>query len=163
MRRNITAIQMAITLAAALLLGCAHAERSGTTAEIEGRWEVKWCDKRAPASECGGFAVELNRNGDLVTGESFGARPRLAQIDEGGRVHGLLVGTTAVLTVESLRSGAIYLVRVSVGGNCLHWKVEDTIRPAEQDIDIIAFDEVLTRVSAAKGGEISGNQARACK
>ena len=83
-----------------------------------------------------------------ISGESSGARVRLAQIDDGGIVHGIAIDNTAVLTIESLRSGGIYLIEATVDGRCMHWKVRDTIRKAEQDIDIVATDDVLTNKRA---------------
>ncbi|SDQ58077.1 hypothetical protein [Pseudoxanthomonas sp. CF125] len=118
--------------------------------DFSGEWSVKWCDKTAPEAECGGFSADLIQEGDRVNGESSGARVRLAQVDEGGVIHGIAIGDTAILTIESLRSGAIYLVQASIHGNCMRWKIRDTVRPADGDIDIVALDDVLTRDSAAQ-------------
>lgn len=148
MRKDRLRAVFAIPVVCMSLLGCAHAQKSASAADFSGNWSVKWCDKTAPEADCGGFFVELKQQGDLLSGESYGARVRLAQIDEGGVVHGLTNGQTAVLTVESGRSGAIYLVQASIDGDCMHWTMRDTVRPAERDIDIVAFDDVLTRAGA---------------
>jgi hypothetical protein len=113
--------------------------------DFNGSWSVQWCDKTDPKADCGGFDVDLTQVGDKISGESFGARVRLAQIDEGGIIHGIAIGNTAVFTIESLRSGGIYLIEATVDGRCLHWKMRDTVHRTEQDIDIIAEDDVLTK------------------
>jgi hypothetical protein len=106
---------------------------------------VQWCDTSAPDTGCGGFGVDLLQKGDSLRGEYSGARPKLSQIDESGVIHGVVVGNTAVLTVESRRSGAIYLVQATVHRDCMRWTLRDTVRVPDGDIDIIALDEVLSR------------------
>lgn len=126
--------------------GCAsRAAAQSSDADFHGAWSVQWCDKAAPEADCGGFDVDLSQQGDKLSGESFGARPRLSQIDEGGVIRGVAVGDSAILAIESRRSGGIYLVKVTVEGDCMRWKVRDTVREPEGDIDIIALDDVLTR------------------
>jgi hypothetical protein len=126
--------------------GCAsHVATRSPDVDFRGSWSVQWCDKTAAEAECGRFDVELSQQGDAITGESFGARPRLSQIDEGGVIRGVAVGDSAILAIESLRNGGIYLVKVTVEGDCMRWKVRDTLRAPEGDIDIIALDDVLTR------------------
>jgi hypothetical protein len=126
--------------------GCAsRAAARSPGADFRGSWSVQWCDKTAPEAECGRFDVELSQQGDALAGASFGARPRLSQIDEGGVIRGVAVGDSAILAIESLRSGGIYLVKVTVEGDCMRWKLRDTLRAPERDIDIIALDDVLTR------------------
>jgi hypothetical protein len=116
--------------------------------------------KTEPKADCGGFDIDLTQEGDKISGDAFGARVRLAQIDEGGVIHGIAIGSTAILTIESLRSSGIYLIKATVDGDCMRWKMRDTIRPAEQDIDIIAFDDVLTKRSETRSndGDAAGPQ-----
>lgn len=125
--------------------------------DFSGSWSVQWCDKTEPEADCGGFDIDLIQAGDKISGDAFGARVRLAQIDEGGIIHGIAVGNTAILTIESLRSGGIYLVKAAVDGNCMRWEVRDTIRKAERDIDIIALDDVLTkrRETRSEDGDVA--------
>jgi len=119
--------------------------QSNARADFNGSWSVQWCDKTEPGADCGGFYIDLIHKDDRISGGSFGASVRLAQIDEDGVIHGIAVGNTAVLTIESLRSGGIYLVKATADGDCMRWKMQGTIRPAERDLDIIALDDVLTR------------------
>lgn len=128
-----------------------------TNTDFSGSWSVQWCDKTEPEADCGGFDIDLTQAGDKISGDAFGARVRLAQIDEGGIIHGIAVGNTAILTIESLRSGGIYLVKAAVDGNCMRWEVRDTIRKAERDIDIIALDDVLTkrRETRSEDGDVA--------
>ena len=139
-----------LTLCASLIACASDQPVQTAKADFNGGWSVKWCDKTAPEAECGGFSADLVQAGDKISGESFGSRVRLAQIDEGGVIRGIVIGDTAILTIESLRSGAIYLVQASIQGNCMHWKMRDTVRLADHDIDIVAFDDVLTRNSAGQ-------------
>ncbi|GAB3380750.1 hypothetical protein [Lysobacter fragariae] len=129
--------------------------------DFTGDWSVQWCDKTDPAAECGGFDVTLAQAGDKISGESFGARVRLAQTDEGGIIHGIAVGNTAVLTVESLRSGGIYLIQATVDGRCMRWKIRETVHQVEQDIDIIAMDDVLTKKQSS--GKVAGKKEVDCR
>lgn len=119
--------------------------KPSANADFSGSWSVQWCDKTDLEADCGGFDIDLTQAGDKISGDAFGARVRLAQIDEGGIIHGIAVGNTAILTIESLRSGGIYLIEAAVDGNCMRWEMRDTIRRAERDIDIIALDDVLTK------------------
>lgn len=140
---------MRSTLIASLALviaGCASHAR-GRAEAFSGEWSVEWCDKSDSKADCGGFSVSLAQVGDQLCGSYSGARVRLTQIDEGGSraIRGVVVGGTAVLTVESGRSGAIYLVSADVRGDRMRWKLRDTVREADQDIDIIASDEELAR------------------
>ncbi len=127
--------------------------------DFGGEWSVKWCDKTDPQADCGGFYLSLVQEGDRLCGSYNGARVRLSQIDDGGSraIHGVVVGDTAVLTIESGRSGAIYLVSASVRGDRMRWKMRDTVREADQDIDIIARDDELRR--RPPGDELSERHA----
>ncbi|MGY1531504.1 hypothetical protein [Luteimonas sp. A649] len=128
-------------------------QQPGASADFSGSWGVQWCDNTAPEADCGRFDIDLTQAGDKISGDSFGARVRLAQIDEGGIIHGIAVGNTAILTIESLRSGGIYLIKAAVDGDCMRWEMRDTIRKAETDIDIIALDDVLTKSLAGRSGD----------
>lgn len=132
----------------------------GANADFSGSWSVQWCDKTDPEADCGGFDIDLTQAGDKISGDAFGARVRLAQIDEGGIIHGIAVGNTAILTIESLRSGGIYLIKAAIDGNCMRWEMRDTIRKAERDIDIIALDDVLTKRLEARSedGDVAAPQ-----
>ncbi|WP_156383523.1 hypothetical protein [Pseudoxanthomonas sp. Root65] len=147
------------TLASFLLFSCAGLAACTSSppvqaakADFNGNWSVQWCDKTDPDADCGGFDVDLTHVGDKISGEYFGARARLAQIDEGGVVRGIAIGNTAILRIESLRSGGIYLVEATIEGRCMHWKMRDTVRKRERDIDIIAGEDVLTKRSNVPSG-----------
>jgi hypothetical protein len=135
-------------------VGCAsHAAPRTSPADFSGQWSVQWCDKTDQNADCGGFDITLTQTDDLIAGESFGARARLAQIDEGGVIHGIATNGTAIMTIESLRSGGIYLVEATIDGRCMRWKVRDTVRKPEHDIDIIAMDDILTKKRNAPSDE----------
>ena len=162
-RFTLQASALALIASSAGLGGCAsNPPTKASKADFNGSWSVQWCDKTDPDADCGGFDVDLTQIGDKVSGESFGARARLSQIDEGGVVHGIAIGNTAILTIESMRSGGIYLVEATIDGRCMHWKMRDTIRRSERDIDIIAGEDVLT-----KSGNVSSsndlNQETDCR
>lgn len=113
-----------------------------------GFWHVKWCDKRNPNLDCGGFNITLIQNGDRICGDFGGALVNLRQTDE-GTIVGTKVGNTAILAVESMRNQSILLVRVERIGDKLHWKAVDQIRRGEGDIDVIGTDELLTRAATS--------------
>ena len=130
---------------------------------FDGEWSVKWCDKTDPGADCGGFFLTLVQDGDRLCGTYDGARVRLSQLDEGEprSIRGAVVGNVAVLTIESARSGDIYLVRASVQGNTLRWRILETINDVDGDIDIIAYDDTLQRKS--RGAPVSERRAGAIK
>jgi hypothetical protein len=148
-RRSVSGALASFLLASyAGLAACASSPPvQAAKVDFNGKWSVQWCDKTDPNADCGGFNVDLTHIGDKINGESFGARARLAQTDEGGTIHGIAIGNTAVLTIESLRSGGIYLIEATIDGRCMHWKMRDTVRESKRDIDIIATDDVLTKAS----------------
>ena len=71
---------------------------------------------------------------------------RLTQSDEDDSIHGVVPGKSAVLAVESGRSGAIYLAQIVLDGPRMHWTLRDRIRNADGDIDLLAKDEWLQRL-----------------
>jgi hypothetical protein len=132
------------------LLACASIQPAYASKPVfDGEWSVQWCDKTDPRADCGGFNLSLAQNGDRLCGTYDGARARLSQIDEGDAraIHGAVVGNVAILTIESARSGDIYLVRASVQGDVLRWRMLDTVKDVDGDIDIIAYDDTLRRNS----------------
>lgn len=152
-RFTVQASALALIASCAGLGACASTSRAhAVKADFNGSWSVQWCDKTDPDADCGGFDVDLIQVGDKISGESFGARARLAQIDEGGIVHGIAIGNTAILTIESMRSGGIYLVKATIDGRCMHWNMRDTVRRSERDIDIIAGEDVLTKSRDVSSG-----------
>jgi len=138
-----------LSAAVLALAGCtAQAARPAKPA-FEGEWSVKWCDRNDPKAECGGFYLTLVQREDRLCGTYDGARVRLSQLDEGdpGAVRGVVIGREAVLTIESARSGDLHLVRASVVGDLMRWRVVDTVRDNDGDIDIIALDDTLKRAA----------------
>lgn len=146
-RNCLASLRWVSILAATMTAGCAaHAERPAKLA-FDGDWSVQWCDKTSPEAECGGFHLSLVQQGDRLCGTYDGARVRLSQLDEGGAraIRGVVIGNDAVMSIESGRSGDIYLVRARVRGDKMHWRIVDTVHDNEGDIDIIALDDTLRR------------------
>lgn len=132
------------------------------TNPFDGEWTVTWCDQSRPEADCGGFNLGLVQQGNRLCGTYDSARAGLTQIDEGGRVSGTANGENATLTIESERSGGKYTAIASISGDQLHWRLQDTLREADRDIDIIAIDEMLDRRPlqedlAAKHAEIASD------
>jgi len=140
-----TQASLLITLCAGACACTTSSSAQTKKPNFEGAWSVEWCDKSRPHTDCGGFNLDLVQSGSALCGSYDSARVGLSQIDEGGRVSGTANGGSAVLTVESERSGGKYAVQAVLIGNQLHWKLGQTIRPADRDIDIIAIDEKLSR------------------
>jgi hypothetical protein len=134
------------------------AEPVNTKVNFSGGWSVKWCDKKNPKLDCGGFNITLIQDGDRICGDFGGALVNLRQIDE-GTIIGTLVGNTAVLAVESMRNQEIVLVRAEIHGNALNWKEVDNIKRGGNDISIIATDDVLKKdiqsISVSKKNRVS--------
>ncbi|MGE8281863.1 MAG: hypothetical protein ACN6O2_15695 [Stenotrophomonas sp.] len=146
MRRFVFTLVGLLPALCAGLIACASSPSAwAAKANFDGEWSVEWCDRTAPEADCGGFTASLVQDGDRLCGDYSGARVRLTQIDEGGRILGIVIGSTAVLTIESERSGGIYLVQASVDGDRMDWKMRDTVRRADHDIDIIAQNDELKR------------------
>ena len=138
-------ISLLLALGLTTLPGCASTSTTPPTADFNGGWSVKWCDRSNPKLDCGGFNVSLVQEGKRLCGDFGGALVNLRQIDD-GTVEGTVVGDIAMLSVQSNRNGSIHLVRAELQGDALNWKVVDQIRKADNnDIDIIASDDVLQR------------------
>ena len=138
-----------LALATATLPACASTPKSPPTADFSGNWHVKWCDRTNPKLDCGGFDISVVQEGNRLCGDFGGALVNLRQIDDGTLI-GTAVGNTAVLAVQSRRNGVIVLVRAELLGDRLKWKVVDDIRRAENnDIEVIALDDVLQRAPSS--------------
>lgn len=154
---------LAIIRAARTNIGfCSRNVKDRGDRPFDGEWGVTWCDKSKPEADCGGFNLGLVQMGNRLCGAYDSARARLSQIDEGGRVLGTVKGDSAVLTIESERSGGKYVAHATLDGNQLHWRLGETTRMADRDIDIIAIDESLDRRSlqgdlALKHAEIASD------
>ena len=152
----------------AMLIACASSSAApvNSKANFSGGWSVKWCDKKNPKLDCGGFNITLIQDGDRICGDFGGALVNLRQVDE-GTIIGTVVGNTAVLAVESLRNQEIVLVRAELHGNALNWKEVDNIKRGGNDISIIATDDVLKKdiqsTSASKKNHVSKKNCGAYK
>lgn len=137
---------MSVLILQITMTGCASAgPAESSAADFNGKWSVEWCDKGKPNAECGGFVATLVQDEDRICGTYSSVDSRLMQSDEDGSIHGVVMGKSAVLTVESGRSGAIYLAQILLDERRMHWKLRDRIRKADGDIDLIAQDEWLRR------------------
>lgn len=133
--------------------------------DFNGAWSVKWCDNTAPDADCGGFHLYLVQAGEKLCGSFFGARVRLSQIDEGDSrsVLGMAVGSTAVLTIRSGRTNAIYLAKAEHKGGNLEWRVTETIDANRTgDIDIVASDARLVRNESVEAVDYLGRVRGEC-
>lgn len=125
--------------------------------KFAGNWSIEWCDKDHPEWDCGGFDISLVQEGERLCGDFGGQRINRTQIDE-GNIVGTVVGNTAILAVKSLRSGRIALVRAELGGHQLRWKDIDSIDRGGDDINLIAGDAILSRVTGEKNEDVSGRR-----
>ena len=139
------ATSLLLLLGLTALPGSASTPNAPTLANFGGAWKVNACDRANPTLDCGVFDVRLIQEGERLCGDFGGALIKLRQIDA-GRLEGLVVGDTALLTLRSNRNGSIHFVRAELRGDALNWKVVDRIRkPDNNHIDIIASDDVLQR------------------
>lgn len=157
-----TPARLLLVLSLALLVACAFSPSvTSANADFNGGWSVKWCDKKNPKLDCGGFNITLVQEGDRICGDFGGALVNLRQTDEGS-IIGTVAGNTAVLAVESMRSQTIVLVRADHQGGTLHWKVTDNIKRGGTDIDVIALDDILARDSKNSSTPKKDGDARKC-
>lgn len=125
-------------------------------ADLSGVWGSDRCSESGQEAPCGTFVLYLVQKKDRVCGSYFGGRPHLSQVDEGGArsALGIVVGNTAVVSIESARNGAIYLGTARKSGNTLRWQVVETIKkPSSSDVDFIAHDESLKRKAGSASAE----------
>lgn len=157
-RSTISALASFLLASSAGLAACTSSPPAqAAKVDFNGAWSVEWCDQSKPNADCGGFNLDLVQDGSRLCGSYDSARAGLSQIDEGGRVSGSANGNSAVLTVESERSGGKYVAHAVLDGDQIHWKLGETIREANQDIDIIAIDEKLDRRPLQ--GDLASNHA----
>lgn len=147
-KRTLLLGTMALTQAAGAAQPASVVPAKGT---FTGAWSVQWCDKSQPAADCGGFTVYLVEQGGRICGAHDGASPGLSRLDEGGdrSVLGMAVGSTAVLTVQSGRSGGVSLVTVKRQRDALNWLRTETVTQGNGDTDVIANKAVLRREKPA--------------
>ncbi|MBB3175807.1 hypothetical protein [Variovorax sp. Sphag1AA] len=126
------------------IASCRRNVNDGGNKPFDGEWSATWCDKSNPEADCGGFNLGLVQRGNRLCGTYDSARVRLSQID-GGSVLGIAKGDSAVLTIESERSGGKYIAHAMLDGDKLHWRLGGTVLKAHRDIDIIAIDERLDK------------------
>lgn len=128
-------------------------------ADLSGAWGSDRCSESGQEASCGTFVLYLVQSKDRICGSYFGARPHLSQVDEGEprSVLGVVVGNTAVVSIESGRNGAIYLGTARKSGRTLRWQAVGTIKkPSSGDVDFIASDQSMKRkVGSASAEDIA--------
>lgn len=153
---------IAVLILQTAMTGCTSTgSRESGSADFSGTWAVEWCDKGKPDAECGGFVAAFVQDADRICGTYSSVDSRLMQSDEDGSIHGVVLGKSAVLAVESGRSGAIYLAQIVLDGHRMHWKLRDRIRKADADIDLFAKDEWLQRLG--KGTAVNDTTSQRCE
>lgn len=145
-RSNIPCLLRATTVGLLVLSSSAWA--APRLADLSGAWGSDRCSRSDQDASCGAFELYLVQNKNRICGSYFGARQHLSQVDEGkpGSVIGVVVGNTAVVSIESGRNGAIYLGIARKSEGALRWQVVETIKnPSSDDVDFIASDQSLKR------------------
>lgn len=124
--------------------------------DLSGVWGSDRCSESGQEASCGTFVLYLVQSKDRICGSYFGGRPHLSQVDEGEprSVLGVVVGKTAVVSIESGRSGAIYLGTARKSGDTLRWQAVGTIKkPSSGDVDIIATGQTMKRKVGSTSAE----------
>jgi hypothetical protein len=150
----------------ALLLGLGHlTPAAAAQADFSGTWTVDWCDKRRPSTECGGFTVHLLQKGDRICGTHSAASPGLSRLDEGAdrSIVGLVVGRTAVLTIQSGRSEGIYLVSARKRTVTIDWRRTEMVKAANGDTDLIANRALMHKTTPIEGDQGQASMRAACQ
>lgn len=142
--------------AVGLLMLSSSAWAGPRLADLSGIWGSDRCSESGQDSSCGAFVLYLVQKKDRICGSYFGARQHLSQVDEGEprSVLGVVVGNTAVVSIESGRNGAIYLGTARKSGETLRWQAVETIKkPSSGDVDLIAPDQSMKRKAGSASAE----------
>ena len=133
--------------------------------DFSGVWGSDRCGNAGKEASCGALVIYLVQKKDRICGSYFGTRQHLSQVDEGEprSVRGLVVGNTAVVSIESGRNGAIYLGTARKSGGTLHWEVVETIRKASSgDMDLIASNQSMKKKAGNATAEDFARIRREC-
>jgi len=137
-------------LACALALTCTYAWSAPPN--FAGRWTIDWrtAQQRIKKVECGTATFDLTQAGDRISGMHSYATIGCARMNEGGAVHGIAVGTTAVLVVTSKRNGDIVIGKAKRSGNGLEWEISDSVTSSGNDEPLILQKGILVREPEAR-------------
>ena len=142
--------------AVSLIMLSSSAWAGSKPADLSGGWGSDRCSESGQEAACGAFVLYLVQKKDRICGSYFGARQHLSQVDEGEprSVLGVVVGNTAVVSIESGRNGAIYLGTAKKSGGTLRWQAIETIKKASSgDVDLIASDQSMKRKEGSATAE----------
>jgi len=117
-----------------------------------GRWTIDWRtpQQRIKKVECGTATFDLTQAGDRISGMHSYATIGCGRLNEGGTVHGIAVGTTAMLVVTSGRNGDIVIGKAKRSGNALEWETSGIVKSSGDDEALILQKGILARVPEAK-------------
>lgn len=153
------------TLAMGLLMLSSSASAGPRLVDLSGVWGSDRCGESDREASCGTFVLHLVQNKDRICGSYFGGRPHLSQVDEGKprSVLGVVVGNTAVVSIESDRNGVVYLGTARKSGGTLHWQTVETIKkPSSGDVDLIASDQSMKRKAGNAAAEDIARVRKEC-
>jgi hypothetical protein len=137
-------------LVCALALSCTCAWSAPR--DFAGRWTIDWRtpQQRLKKIECGTATFDLTQAGDRIAGMHSYATIGCGRLNEGGAVHGIAVGKTAVLVVTSGRNGDIVVGKAKRSGNGLEWEISDWVTATGIDEALILQKGILAREPEAK-------------
>jgi hypothetical protein len=102
---------------------------------FDGKWEI---DLRTPAevranAECGIAGFSLVQHGQQITGSHWLYTTGCGRMNEGGdeTVVGTASGRKAMLTVTSMRTGAVVVGQARLVGTALRWETLKEIKAGE--------------------------------
>lgn len=100
--------------------------------DFSGTWTIDYRSalQRRQKVECGGGSITLKQEGNRIRGSHGFASLGCGRLDEGeeGSIKGIVVGSTAVMTIASVRDETILLVKATRQGNTLNWAVIDDVQ-----------------------------------
>jgi hypothetical protein len=115
-----------------------------------GSWtiDLRTTSERQRGAECGVAEFVLTQTGEAISGSHSFATIDCGRINEGGAVHGVVVGHTAVLVVASGRNDAIAMGTAKLVRGKLQWRTVNEIKAStvEGDSSLILGEGTLTRV-----------------
>ncbi|TXI45392.1 MAG: hypothetical protein E6Q50_16545 [Lysobacter sp.] len=125
------------------------AGKQRATADFTGAWSIDLCNEADPKIPCGAFDLYLHQDNDgRICGEHFVATPGLGRLDESdpATVLGTVSQGVAVVVIRSTRNDALYMARLSLIGDRLHWeRVGMIVKGVNDEPPIIPGIKTLAR------------------
>ena len=122
-------------LLAAVLFGSIPA--AAGNANFAGNWtsDTRPAEMRSRDDICGNVSLVLTQDGEDIHGAYYNAPVGCGRIEDGGQVHGVAIGNSAVLTITSARNGAVAIGVARISSGRLTWTLKEYATDGEPSGD----------------------------